>query len=158
MHCVKLAFCWLLLLSAPALGQVANIGDAQGLDTLKRMQGRWNIACQSSGQGAYAVSLVVSFTHFRLNTREYYDPECLRLRASRHGEYRFVLGESLSTPDGSSAFAIDFQQESFEAGAYWLAPFNLIRVHRGRLFLAEPNHQDTQTRPEALDYTRPFVR
>lgn len=150
----------LLLLSGPAVGQSAQIGDAKGLDMLKRMQGRWNIACQNSGHGsgAYRTLLAVSFTHFNFETREYYDSDCFRLRASRQAKYRFVLGDSQIAQDGSQAFAINFQQESSDAGGFYLTPANLIRVHQGRLFLGLPGNQDTQTQPEALDYTRPFVR
>lgn len=161
MFYARLVFCSILLLSGSAAGQVTRIGDAQGLDLLKRMQGGWNLPCQSSGQGsvaAYTVLLAVSFTEFSFETREYYDSECLRQRASRKAEYRFVLGESHLTHDGVDAFAINFQQQSFEPGAFHLTPLNLIRVHQGRLFLAQAGDQDIQKRPKALDYTKVFSR
>lgn len=159
---VRLALCWLLLVNVPvAAAQVARIGDAKGLDTLKRMQGGWHIACQSleSSSGTYyRVFLTVSFTHFDFETREFADPDCNDLRGSHRVQYRFVLGDEQLLQDGEHAFAINFQQQSFESGAYQLTPLNLIRVHRGRLTLAAPSERDTQMRPEALDYTQSFVR
>lgn len=161
MRFARLAFCWILMVGVPAVAQAAKIGDARSLDILKRMQGSWNMPCQSSVQGprgASRVLLAVSFTHFAFETREYYDSECLRQRSSRKAQYRFILGEPQLTPEGTSAFAINFQQQSFEPDAFQLLPLNLIRVHQGRLFLARSANHDTQRPPEALDYARPFVR
>lgn len=129
---------------------------------LKKIQGRWQSQCSAlpagPSYGHRKTQLIVSFTHFVWETREYHGDQCLEERARWQARYRFRLGDALTLTNGDVAYAIDFENEENTIKPSQLAPLNLIWFERGQLFLGQPIATDTPRRLERLDYQNPFVR
>lgn len=136
-------------------------GSADGLQILRKIQGRWQSDCHpgsGAARGSYLQQqLTFSFTHLRIVTTEYSDVGCVSQRAQQSSRFRYIVGGALYVSDGKKVYAIDFDADGDSSPPASLPVSNIIHYSNGELLMGLPSDRRGE-RPMRLDYSRPFRR
>lgn len=136
-------------------------GSADGLQILRKIQGRWQSDCHpaaSASRGGYLQQqLIFSFTHLRVAATEYSDADCTSQRAQYSSKYRYVLGSALYISDGRKAYALDLEVDGGSSSSISMPVSNIIHYSNGELLMGLPSSARDK-RPMRLDYARPYRR
>lgn len=137
-------------------------GASDGLQMLKKIQGRWQSDCYRAPAGGEAgyrqEQLSFSFTHVRVAVGDYRDAGCAHERVRHTAKYRFVLGGALQIADGRKVYALDLHIDDEPPALAALPIGNIIRYDDGELTLGAPGTAIPGERLTRLDYAKPYRR
>lgn len=154
-----LVFCTALPNEAVA-AQLAGASD--GLQMLKKIQGRWQSDCYrvpTGGDADYRQErLSFSFTHVRVAVGAYRDAGCTHERARHSAKYQFVLGSALQSVDGEKVYALDLHIDNEPPALADLPIGNIIYYAAGELKLGAAATASPGERLTRLDHTKPYRR
>lgn len=157
-----LTVCMLLGLTPLNVAVAAQlVGAADGLQMLRKIQGRWQSDCYQAAaeEGGYRQEqLRFNFTHLSVAVGDYRDANCTNERARHSAKYRFVLGGALQTDDGRTVYALDLHIDNEPAPLAALPHGNIVHYGKGELTLGLPSTSAPGERLTRLDKTKPYRR
>lgn len=161
---LRRCFTFVLLLAMPWLNAhgAEGVGSGDRLRFWQKIQGPWQNHCESIGHGVskhYAFNkITISYTHIRIERREYAEAQCLKPQAIIHESYSYTLVEPVKAINGEQAYGLNLTREGTAQGLGLLFPHNILSFGEGKLYFGLWLDDMRSDRLQKLDIRNPYFR